>query len=143
MLPGAVRHEQFRGVLYVGSRFPLYFLLSSVPKWKSHAKNVDITSENQGKNVISIWNAHNNCTAYTAWGDVMERLCAEILEVNPDSLLVRSRNRQEILVKTNCTCGYARHDRVHILYDGIMTRSIPPQIQAVRITRAKFNRCPR
>ena len=98
----------------------------------------------QRTSMISIWNAHNNhFTTYTAWGDVMERLCAEILEVNPDSLLVLSRNRQEILVKTDCTCGYARHDRVHILYDGIMTRSIPPQIQAVRITRAKFNRCPR
>ena len=94
--------------------------------------------------MTSTWNAHNkHFTTYTAWGDVMERLCAEILEVNPDTLLVRSRNRQEILVKTDCTCGFARHDRVHILYDGIMTRSIPPQIQAVRITRAKFNRCPR
>ena len=95
--------------------------------------------------MTSTWNAHNNrFTAYTAWGDDMERLCAEILEVNPDTLLVRSsRNRQEILVKTDCTCGFARHDRVHILYDGIMMRSIPPQIQAVRITRAKFNRCPR
>ena len=98
----------------------------------------------QRTSMISTWNAHNNrFTAYTAWGDVMERLCAEILEVNPDSLLVRSRNRQEILVKTDYTCGFARHDRVHILYDGIMTRSIPPQIQAVSITRARFNRCPR
>jgi hypothetical protein len=94
--------------------------------------------------MTSTWNEHNTrFTAYTTWGDVMEHICAEILEVNPDSLLVRSsRNRQEILVKTDCTCGFARHDRVHILYDGIMTRSIPPQIQAVKITRARFNRCP-
>ena len=40
ILPGAVHHEQFRGVLYVEFCFPLYFLLSSVSKWKSHAKNV-------------------------------------------------------------------------------------------------------
>ena len=36
----------------------------------------------QRTSLNSIWNAHNNrFTAYAAWGDDMERLCAEILEV--------------------------------------------------------------
>ena len=121
------------------------FISDSVFRCAFHCPQFLNGNPMQRTSMISIWNAHNNrFIAYTAWGDDMERLCAEILEINPDSLLVRSsRDRQEILVKTDCTCGYARHDRVHILYDGIMTRSSPPQIQAVRITRAKFNRCPR
>ena len=72
----------------------------------------------------------------------MTRMCAVILEVNPDNLLVRdSATRQEILVHTNCICGFRKNDRIIILYNGIMTMSIPPQINAVRIFKAPFNRC--
>ena len=74
----------------------------------------------------------------------MERMCAVILEVNSDSLLVRDhKTRQEVLVRTSCTCGFQRNDRVMVVYNGAMTMSIPPQINAIRVTRTPFNRCPR
>ena len=74
----------------------------------------------------------------------MERMCGTILEVNHDSLLIRdSRTDQEVLVRTNCTCGFQRGDRVNVLFNGAMTMSIPPQINAIRVSRARFNRCPR
>lgn len=74
----------------------------------------------------------------------MERMCAVVLEVNRDGLLVLdSDTRQEVLVRTDCTCGFQRNDRVNIWYNGIMTMSIPPQINAFRVTRTRFNRCPR
>lgn len=74
----------------------------------------------------------------------MERMCAVVLEVNRDGLLVLDGDtRQEVLVRTDCTCGFQRNDRVNIWYNGIMTMSIPPQINAFRVTRTRFNRCPR
>ncbi len=74
----------------------------------------------------------------------MTIMCAVILEVNQDSLLVRdSATSQEVLVHTSCTCGFQRNDRVNILYNGAMTMSIPPQINAIRIVRVPFRRCPR
>lgn len=74
----------------------------------------------------------------------MTRMCAVILEINRDNLLVQdSETNQEVLVHTNCTCNLNVNDRILILYNGIMTMSIPPQINAVRISRMPFNRCPR
>ncbi len=74
----------------------------------------------------------------------MTIMCAVIVEVNRDSLLVRdSATSQEVLVRTNCVCGFQRNDRVNILYNGVMTMSIPPQINAIRISRTPFHRCPR
>lgn len=71
----------------------------------------------------------------------MTMMCAVVLEVNRDSLLVRdNQTSQEVLVRTSCTCGFQRNDRVNILYNGIMTMSIPPQINAIRISRVPFHR---
>lgn len=69
-------------------------------------------------------------------------MCAAVLEVNQDSLLVRDNaTSQEVIVNNSCVCKFRVNDRVGIVYNGIMTRSIPPQINASRIFRMPFNRC--
>ena len=66
----------------------------------------------------------------------MKRMCAVILEVNPDSLLVRDEaTSQEVFVHTRCACRFQTDDRIVILYNGIMTMSLPPQITASKIFR--------
>lgn len=72
----------------------------------------------------------------------MMTMCAAVLEISDNRLLVRdSRTRQEIVVNTRCNCNFRVGDRVRILYSGAMTRSIPPQINAIRIGKSPFNRC--
>lgn len=72
----------------------------------------------------------------------MMTMCAVISEISDNRLLVLdSRTRQEVVVNTRCRCNFRVGDRVIILYSGAMTRSIPPQISAVRIRKAPFNRC--
>lgn len=72
----------------------------------------------------------------------MMTMCAAVLEISDNSLLVRdSRTRQEIVVNTRCNCNFHVGDRVRILYSGAMTRSIPPQINVIQISKAPFNRC--
>lgn len=72
----------------------------------------------------------------------MMTMCAAVLEISDNSLLVReSRTRQEIVVNTRCNCNFRVGDRVRILYSGAMTGSIPPQINAIWISKAPFNRC--
>lgn len=72
----------------------------------------------------------------------MMTMCAEVLEISDNRLLVRdNRTRQEVIVNTRCNCNFQVGDRVNILYSGAMTMSIPPQISAIRISKAKFNRC--
>ena len=67
---------------------------------------------------------------------------AVILEVSKDNLFVRdSETNQEVLVHTNCVCNLHVNDRILILYNGIMTMSIPPQISASRIFKSPFHRC--
>ena len=74
----------------------------------------------------------------------MERMCGTILEVSDDTLLIRdSRTDQEDLVQTSCTCGFQRGKRMNVLYNGAMTRSISPQINAIHVSRARLNQCPR
>ncbi len=69
-------------------------------------------------------------------------MCAVILEVNKDNLLVRDNaTNQEVLVHMNCACNWHINERIIILYNGIMTMSIPPQISASRILKAPFHRC--
>ncbi|WP_337484817.1 hypothetical protein [Porcipelethomonas sp.] len=69
-------------------------------------------------------------------------MCADVLEVNENSLLVRDNaTSQEVIVNKPCVCKFHVNDRVGIVYNGIMTRSIPPQINASRIFRMPFNRC--
>lgn len=72
----------------------------------------------------------------------MMTMCAVILEISDMRLLVRdSKTDQEIAVNTRCNCNFRVGDRVIIVYNGAMTRSIPPQISAIRIRKAPFNIC--
>lgn len=72
----------------------------------------------------------------------MKKMLATVLEVNPDSLLVLNHaTSQEVIVHTNCTCNFQVNDRVIILFNGIMTMSLPPQINAIRISKLPFHNC--
>lgn len=63
-------------------------------------------------------------------------MCATVLEVNDNRLLVRdSRTEQEVVVNTQCACRFRVDDRVKIVYNGAMTNSLPPQISSRRIFR--------
>lgn len=59
---------------------------------------------------------------------------ATVLEVNPDSLLVRDNSGQEILVYTRNAQQFTPGDFVRIIYNGAMTLSLPPQISAIFVT---------
>lgn len=73
---------------------------------------------------------------------MMTTMCATILTINRDSLLVRDNaTSQEVIVNTSCVCNFRVNDRINIIYNGIMTMSLPPQISALRIIKAPFNRC--
>ena len=72
----------------------------------------------------------------------MMTMCAVILEISDRRLLVRdSKTDQEIVVNTRCNCNFRVGDRIIIFYNGAMTMSIPPQINAIRIRKAPFNIC--
>lgn len=72
----------------------------------------------------------------------MMTMCAVILEISDRRFLVRdSKTDQEIAVNTRCNCNFRVGDRIIIVYNGAMTRSIPPQISAIRIRKAPFNIC--
>ena len=61
---------------------------------------------------------------------------ATVLSVRRNHLLVIDRNtRQEVRVNTPFAMRFRRGDFVRILYNGVMTRSIPPQITAIRIIK--------
>lgn len=63
-------------------------------------------------------------------------MIATVREVRDDSLLVRDRaNGQDVVVHTNCTECFCVGDIVSILFNGIMTNSLPPQITATNIRR--------
>lgn len=69
-------------------------------------------------------------------------MCATVLEVNNDNLLVRdNKTEQDVIVNTSCVCRINVNDRVKIVYNGIMTNSLPPQISSSRIFRIPCNRC--
>ncbi|MDE5753117.1 MAG: hypothetical protein K2H89_01020 [Oscillospiraceae bacterium] len=72
----------------------------------------------------------------------METMTGVILEINENQILIRDEaTNQEVAVNTCCVCNLAVNDRVSILYSGMMTMSIPPQISARRITRLNCRRC--
>ena len=49
-------------------------------------------------------------------------------------LVTDNANGQEVLVNTNnSTCNLSAGDQVRIVFDGIMTASLPPQISAQSI----------
>lgn len=63
-------------------------------------------------------------------------MTADVLEVHPESLLVRDwESGEEVQVNLSCPCRFRPGDRVTIRYDGTMTMSIPPQISAQCIRR--------
>ena len=63
-------------------------------------------------------------------------MCAEVLEVGDGYLLVRNySDNQEVIVRTPCFCRYSPNDSVRITYNGIMTLSLPPQINAMKIVK--------
>ncbi|MDE5738555.1 MAG: hypothetical protein K2H93_09340 [Oscillospiraceae bacterium] len=72
----------------------------------------------------------------------MEKMFATVLEANADSLLVCDKaTNQEVLVFTKCACCFEVNDKIMIIYNGVMTRSLPPQINAIRISKLPFHKC--
>lgn len=60
---------------------------------------------------------------------------AEVLETGQNQILVRdSSTNQETAVNLRNGCNFSVGDTVQIVYNGIMTMSIPPQISPMRIT---------
>lgn len=71
----------------------------------------------------------------------MATMIATVQEVQQDKLLVRDRRiAQDVIVRTPLACRFRTGDIVRILYSGAMTRSIPPQITAIRIVRIGSSR---
>jgi len=63
-------------------------------------------------------------------------LQAIVVKVRPGNLLVFDESMsQTVLVHTPQACRFRVGNCVSIFYNGIMTRSIPPQINAIRIAR--------
>ena len=68
----------------------------------------------------------------------MATMIATVQEVQQGKLLVRDRSTgQDVLVHTPLSYCFHAGDIVRILYSGAMTRSIPPQITAIRIVRIR------
>ncbi len=67
---------------------------------------------------------------------------ATVLRVQNGNLLVRDRkNAQEVVVHTRLARRFRRGDRLLVVYNGIMTMSLPPQITAIRIVRLPDCNC--
>lgn len=63
-------------------------------------------------------------------------MIAIVREVRSNSLLVRDlATGQNVIVRTNTARRFCVGDRIAIWFNGVMTRSIPPQINAIRIRR--------
>ena len=63
-------------------------------------------------------------------------MCAAVCRVQVCCLCVCEHCMcKGFLVQTNCACRFHVGDRVCIHYNGVMTRSIPPQITAACIER--------
>ena len=59
-----------------------------------------------------------------------------VLQVNDCDLLVRDcSTRQEVVVHSDRACRFSVGDTVCIVYNGVMTMSIPPQISAMNIRK--------
>lgn len=60
---------------------------------------------------------------------------AQVLETGQNQILVKDCNSgQEVAVNLRNGCNFSVSDTVQIVYNGIMTMSIPPQISPMRIT---------
>ena len=63
-------------------------------------------------------------------------LTAIVREVRPSGLLVRdTSNGQDVFVRTAHARRYRPGDRIVVLFNGVMTNSLPPQINAIFIRR--------
>ena len=59
-----------------------------------------------------------------------------VLQVNDCDLLVRDcSTKQEVVVHSDRACRFSVGDTVCIVYNGVMTLSIPPQISAMSIRK--------
>ena len=67
--------------------------------------------------------------------DFMVTMTATVVQAWGSQVLVRDNsNNQEVLVLTSCSTGnLTAGDQVRIVYNGVMTASIPPQINAQSI----------
>ncbi|RHR08847.1 hypothetical protein DWX58_07915 [Pseudoflavonifractor sp. AF19-9AC] len=63
-------------------------------------------------------------------------MCAVVLCVQSSSLMVCDcSTQQKVLVHTDQACCFSCDDRVRIVYSGMMSMSLPPQITALCISR--------
>ena len=66
-------------------------------------------------------------------------MCATVTGTEDGRLLVMNEaNQQEVTVNTCCT-NFNQGERVKIIYNGMMTFSLPPQITAKKIIRLNCN----
>ena len=69
-------------------------------------------------------------------------MTATVIRVDSGGLLVRDMSTgQQVYVHTNMARQFRVGDVVRIRYNGIMTRSIPPQISAQSMTRVRPGGC--
>lgn len=69
-------------------------------------------------------------------------MIATVRAVRFNSLIVRDRaTSQTVVVNTRNPRGFFPGDVISILYNGVMTGSIPPQIFAIRIWRLSSPCC--
>lgn len=74
-------------------------------------------------------------SAYSNMGVKHMTMYATIVSVEDGRLLVLDdKTEQEVIVKTRCQ-NFSEGDKVKIIYNGIMTLSLPPQISAGRIIK--------
>lgn len=64
-------------------------------------------------------------------------MCATVVGIQDGGILVTNNaDGQEVIVNTRCV-NFCEGDRVKIIYNGMMTMSIPPQINATRIIKLR------
>lgn len=69
-------------------------------------------------------------------------MLATVIRRHSSTLLVRDHcNGQEVLCRTREAHRFRPGDQVRILYNGILSRSQPPQIHAMHITRLSRPAC--
>lgn len=62
-------------------------------------------------------------------------MCAEVIGIEDNRLMVLDKaSQQEVAVNTRCL-SFNKGEKIKIVYNGIMTMSIPPQISAASIIR--------
>lgn len=62
-------------------------------------------------------------------------MCATVVSIDDNSILVLDNATQQEVQVNTCCLNFRQDDRVKIFYNGIMTRSLPPQINADRIIK--------